>query len=109
MVIFGRNYLVCTDGKDRLVGSAGHDILVAGEVATSFSEAALRAVLAEWVANKAPDTAFEDDVLDEAAVIDDDYDILTGGSGADWFIISTGDKVTDFNDKKTLEDLLTTL
>ncbi len=29
------------------------------------------------------------------SVVDENYDQLTGASGADWFIISAGDKITD--------------
>ena len=47
-----------------------------------------------------------DDILDEA-VIDDNVDQLTGSSGADWFIISSGDKVTDFKVQNKDGDLVT--
>ena len=52
---------------------------------------ALRAISAPWAATK---------TVDDETVIDADLDQLTGSSGADWFIISSGDKVTDFKVQK---------
>jgi Ca2+-binding RTX toxin-like protein len=37
------------------------------------------------------------------------YDMLTGSSGADWFIINQGDKVTDFKSDNKQGDFLTVL
>jgi Ca2+-binding RTX toxin-like protein len=90
----GNDFLVGGAGADRIVGSAGHDVLVAGEVANRFTDEALRQISALWAATKTVDEETEE-VLDET-VIDADFDQLTGSSGADWFIISSGDKVTDF-------------
>ena len=81
--------------------SAGHDILAAGDVAESFSLGDLRGVLADWVLYKDPDEGSVEEILDEG-VVDEGYDMLTGSSGSDWFIISDGDKITDF--KKVNED-----
>ena len=79
--------------SDRLVGSAGHDVLTAGNISSQFSASALRAINAAWAADK---TASEDDQsLADDGVFDENYDQLTGASGADWFIISAGDKITD--------------
>ena len=101
----GNDFLVGGGGSDRIVGSAGHDVLVAGDVAHCFTRAALREISAAWAASKkVGDTV--DDGLDEA-VIDDAFDQLTGGSGADWFIVSKGDKVTDFKTQKKDGDVLT--
>lgn len=92
-------------GADRIVGSAGHDILVAGDVANRFTDEALRQISAAWAATKTAEETV-DDILDEA-VIDDNVDQLTGSSGADWFIISSGDKVTDFKVQNKDGDLVT--
>lgn len=47
-----------------------------------------------------------DHVLDET-LVDTNFDQLTGGSGADWFIIGQGDKVTDFKIQNKEGDLVT--
>jgi Ca2+-binding RTX toxin-like protein len=101
----GNDFLVGGDGADRIVGSAGHDVLVAGDVACNFTDEALRAIGAAWAASKTVEDTV-DDILDEA-VIDANFDMLTGGSGADWFIVSEGDKVTDFKTQKKDGDVLT--
>jgi Ca2+-binding RTX toxin-like protein len=90
------DFLIGGNGSDRIVGSAGNDILVAGDVGCSFTLGDLRSVLANWVLYKQPDDPTGEDILDETLVTDFSYDMLTGASGADWFIISQGDKVTDF-------------
>lgn len=41
-------------------------------------------------------------MLDETLITDSDFDMLTGSSGADRFIISDGDKITDLN--KAIKD-----
>ncbi len=48
-------------GPARIVASAGHDILVAGEVACYFTDDELRAILLDWAADKEPDDGTEDD------------------------------------------------
>lgn len=88
------------------VGSAGHDVLVAGDVACYFANAALRQISSEWSACKTADTSIAEDVLDETT---DGFDILTGSSGADWFIVSSGDKITDFKKQNKDGDLVTTI
>jgi len=98
----GNDFLIGGDGSDRIVGSAGHGILVAGDVACSSTEQALREVLALWVAGREYDDATTDDVLDETLIAGEDFDMLTGSSGADWFIIGIGDKITDL--KRAAED-----
>lgn len=103
----GNDFLIGGQGADRIVGSAGHDILVAGDAAGHFTEEALRQISAAWVATKTVQEAV-DDILDEA-VTDGNFDMLTGGSGDDWFIISSGDKVTDFKSNKRDGDVLTVI
>ena len=47
-------------------------------------------------------------MLDEG-ILDENYDMLTGSSGADWFIISDGDKITDFKKVNKDGDVVTTV
>jgi len=97
----GNDVLVGGSGSDRLVGSAGHDLLVAGEMTgthngAAYDYATLRAIDDQWAASWAVDSDLaspSDDVLDESGSTDQ----LTGSSGHDWFIIGTGDKITDIN------------
>jgi len=103
----GNDFLVGGDGSDRIVGSAGHDVLVAGDPAYRFTRDALWAVLADWMAGRVDDNGTDDDVLDETVIADEDLDMLTGSSGADWFIISQGDKITDFKTLNKDGDLIT--
>lgn len=98
----GNDFLIGGAGSDRIVGSAGHDILVSGDMSSSIARQALWAALAEWVDGKADDDGTDDDVLDETLITDDDFDMLTGSSGADLFIINDGDKITDL--KKVIKD-----
>jgi Ca2+-binding RTX toxin-like protein len=95
----GNDFLLGGDGRDRLVGSAGNDILAAGDLGVTLSVADLRLILVAWVANKTPDSGTTNDILDETVTLDDDYDQLTGSSGADWFIVSQSDKITDLLSK----------
>ncbi len=89
----GNDFLIGGDGSDRIVGSSGHDVLTAGDISSQFTLAALRAISAAWAADK---TLSEDDQsMADDAVVDENNDQLTGASGADWFIISSGDKITD--------------
>jgi len=94
-------------GADRIVGSAGHDILVAGDVANRFTDEALRQISAAWAATKTVEEAV-DDILDEE-IIDANFDQRTGSSGADWFIIGQGDRITDFKIRNNDGDVVTIL
>jgi Ca2+-binding RTX toxin-like protein len=102
----GDDFLIGGTGADRIVGSAGHDVLVAGSVACHFTNADLRLIALQWAANRTTDDGLEDEVLDETS---DGFDMLTGSSGSDWFIISDGDKVTDFKLQNKDGDLVTTV
>jgi Ca2+-binding RTX toxin-like protein len=92
----GNDLLVGGTGMDRLVGSAGNDVLVAGDIDCGMNLAALRAVVAAWTASHSASDGAVDDLLDES-LADANADKLTGGSGADLFIINTGDSITDFH------------
>ena len=98
----GNDVLIGGAGTDRIVGSAGHDILIAGRVACSFTERAFWEALADWAHGREDDEGIAADVLDETLITDEDYDMLTGSSGADLFIVDSGDKITDL--KKALKD-----
>ena len=68
-------------------------MLTAGDISCQFTAAQLRAISAAWAADK---TVSEDDQsLSDDGVVDENDDQLTGASGADWLIISAGDKITD--------------
>lgn len=80
--------------------------MLSGEVGSHFTSKALRDILGDWTQGKI-DGDKADDVVDEALVVDGDWDMLTGSSGYDWFIISAGDKITDFKVKNPGGDLVT--
>ena len=94
----GHDVLVGGFGANRLVGSAGNDILIAGELsATDSNYGFLSRLSAHWSAGITTDLAGDgdDDVL-AVNTTTDGKDMLTGSSGADWFIITVGfDKITD--------------
>ena len=53
-------------------------------------------------------TGLDDGVLDETS-IESGFDMLTGNSGSDWFIINLDDKITDFKKNNKDGDLVTTV
>lgn len=106
----GHDVLVGGSGADRIVGSAGHDILIAGDVLDAvfcdydhFRDEWLAAVAASG-ANLSSGQEITEDVIDET-LVDNDVDQLTGSSGADLFIISLGDVITDLGKLKKLVNL----
>jgi Ca2+-binding RTX toxin-like protein len=101
----GNDVLAAGDGKDALLGGDGHDILIAGQVSTQQTAAGLRAMGAEWALSKGT-TAAEAAEADRM-VTDDDFDVLTGGGGSDWFIMSRGGTATDFALKVGAADVIT--
>jgi Ca2+-binding RTX toxin-like protein len=109
----GNDVLVGGSGSDRLVGSAGNDILIAGDLVgdhsgSAYDYAALRTISNSWASNWSVDSdlgAPSDDVLDESANVDQ----LTGGSGHDWFIIGSTDKITDVNSATKDVDKINTI
>jgi Ca2+-binding RTX toxin-like protein len=106
----GHDVLVGGSGADRLTGSSGHDILIAGEVVDAvFSDYDL--FRDEWLAavaaagtNLSIAQQIADDVVDET-LVESDVDQLTGSAGADLFIISLGDVITDLGNLKKLASL----
>jgi Ca2+-binding RTX toxin-like protein len=91
----GHDFLVGGTGKDRLVGAAGNDILVALDLAAELDLATLRAIARTWAQSQIISDEAAESLADEDA-LDSDSDSLTGSAGADLFIISSGDKITDF-------------
>jgi PKD repeat protein len=134
----GRDILIGGLGADRLVGNADDDILIAGTTAFDGNQAALAAILSEWISGRcygervanlsgqtvttAGSEAFNSRangayflMLDgtDATVFDDGaFDIVTGSSGQDWFMLnndgSTGtaqDRVTDLSASEFASDI----
>jgi len=89
----GNDIVVGGLGTDNLFGNVGNDILVAGDFGTNISLAGLRQTVADWMVDKTVDDASENDLIRESS--DTTIDVLTGGSGADWFVISSTDWVGD--------------
>jgi hypothetical protein len=78
--------------------------LAASEVASHLTHNDLLMIAQQWAANRTVDNSTADDVLDE---VFGGFDSLTGSSGADWFIVSLNDKVTDFKKNNKDGDILT--
>lgn len=97
----GNDVLIDGQGADRIVGSAGDDVLVAGDVDCHFTHEALRGIAFQWGVNRAADDGFAANVLDE---MPDGLDMLTGSSGADWFIVSSNDKIATFKVQNKVGD-----
>jgi Ca2+-binding RTX toxin-like protein len=91
----GNDVVIGGAGADAVLGNAGHDILIAGDVADTFSEDMLRDIGAAWASNRTADGAPDDGSVDET-VTDNSFDVLVGGSGADWFIVQATDLILDF-------------
>ncbi|MEX2185188.1 MAG: Ig-like domain-containing protein [Pirellulales bacterium] len=102
----GNDMLIGGAGSDLLVGGSGHDVLVAGSVSPLFTAAMLRDVAQAWAANRTATAGADDGTLDESAV-DGEVDVLSGGSGADWFIINVGDWVIGYWPFGSNGDLIT--
>ena len=131
----GRDILVGGWGSDRIVGNADDDILIAGYLNFADRDAALCAIMQEWISDGGYDERrdnirgagtgdyflLQDDVEDEGVVIrtatvfdDNAKDILTGSTGIDWFFANlalnddeadTKDKITDLKAYEFAEDL----
>ena len=90
----GDDLIVGGDGADRLDGGTDDDILVAGELnaATGIwnDPAKLRMFVSAWSTK-----GFRFAILREGSTGDCSQDVLTGGLGADWFIISREDRILD--------------
>jgi Ca2+-binding RTX toxin-like protein len=91
----GHDFLVGGDGVDIVFGNNGADILVAGDLACDLTDEVLRDISAGWAIDDESDGGPDDDTIDES-VIDTDIDIVIGGFGSDWFIVSAGDIILDW-------------
>jgi Ca2+-binding RTX toxin-like protein len=103
----GNDVLIGGDGSDRLVGSAGNDILVAGDL-QGHNYNTLRTISDNWAAYWTADDDLEDNNND-GDVVDENADQLTGSAGHDWFIIGSGDKITDINSNTKDGDKITNI
>jgi Ca2+-binding RTX toxin-like protein len=90
----GDDLLVGGRGSDRLVGASGDDVLIGGELACRFTLPAARALRAAWSATGLPVAGLRL-TGPNPDVIDTEADHLTGASGSDWFVVSSGDKYPD--------------
>lgn len=102
----GDDFLIGGLGFDRLIGSQGHDILAAGDVDPILTRDKLRGISANWVAGKLVDNGLVDDT-DNSSSNETGFDRLTGGSGADWFIVGAFDFITDYKKKNNEGDVVT--
>lgn len=80
----GRDVLVGGAGKDKLNGGDGEDYLYGGSSKYDNDQAELIEVIDEWSGNLTP--GFITELLDEAGLVDDAKDTLTGGGGNDVFV-----------------------
>ena len=90
----GDDLAVGGDGADRLNGGTDDDVLVAGDTnaATGIwnDPAKLRMFVSAWSTK-----GFRFAIFREGSTGDCSQDVLTGGLGADWFIISREDRILD--------------
>lgn len=117
----GRDVLIGGMGADHILGNANDDILIAGTTLHDNSRVALEAILAEWASIRDFGTRVQNLVngtgsaerlngqyfLNSQTVFDDGIsDLLTGSSGADWFIFNSGgnDTATDIHSTETIDD-----
>src|SRR5262249_9167759 len=101
----GSDVIVGGLGIDRLSGGDGVDVLISGQLSDQFfsdailyyhassREDALRKLADDWATAMAASADLTDGNADGDVIADDATDTLTGGSGADWFIIGQGDKI----------------
>lgn len=122
----GRDILIGGAGRDRLIGNGGEDILIGGLTAFTdgaddailTNQASLFAILDEWNSGRGiqarrdnisgtPNPEFASRLngnnflqLGVTVTDDGDVDVLTGGSGANWFFVFANDILTDFNEDR---------
>jgi hypothetical protein len=113
----GRNILIGGAGRATLIGGSADDILIGDRTSydkgTSANITALEAIMAEWASSDSYATRISDimgptgglngnNFLNSTTVFNAHVaDSLTGGAGLDWFIISSGDTITDLNNGGT--------
>jgi Ca2+-binding RTX toxin-like protein len=113
----GRDILIGGTGSDRLVSGAGDDILIAGTTAYDNDRGALAGLLGVWVDTtktyQQRVAALGNPALNGGIYLgqgtvwnDTSADVLTGGSGLDWFFIDpTRDRVTDAHKETVVTNL----
>src|SRR5262249_56319466 len=103
----GREVLLGGEGADRLTGGDGDDLLVAGPTAFDADATGLANLLAEWRSASSYDDRVKHltgalagglngtTVLTAASVSNDGVkDALVGGTGRDWYVVSSPDVAT---------------
>jgi RTX calcium-binding nonapeptide repeat (4 copies) len=92
------------EGRDRLRGGTGDDLLIGGATAYDDLPAALLQIQAEWTSADPYATRVEKlrsgagglPKLDATTVFDDGaVDVLRGNRDLDWFLARTGDELPD--------------
>ena len=91
----GDDLLVGGDGADRLFGGGDDDVLVAGEVEDDCygiwgDPLKLWSFVAAWSTS-----GFRSSILRKGTSGDCSLDVLSGGQGSDWFIVSSEDRILD--------------
>jgi Ca2+-binding RTX toxin-like protein len=100
----GLDVLIGGAGADKLTGGAGDDLLIGGPTDFDADLSGLANIVSEWTSGASyadriahltgtPGGANGATFLSSATVQDDGVkDVLTGGKGTDWFVVSAGDK-----------------
>ena len=103
----GRSILIGGTGGDTVIGGSGDDIVIGGSTTFDNDNTALDAILAEWQSSDDFTTRIADiknggglngtNVLNLVTTVIDDLaaNVLTGGTGNDWFFQGTNDTITD--------------
>ena len=108
----GPSLLIGGGGKNTLIGSSGADLLIGGTTDYDANLIALGAIMAEWTAKQSIDVRIShlstggglngSVLLTPGSTVHDDQaaDQLYGGSGADWFLLGSHDKIYGFAAKR---------
>jgi uncharacterized delta-60 repeat protein len=105
----GRNLIISGGGTDRLVAGSGDSLLIAGVYTYAYDEAAIDAVMREWTRTDAGYATRVGHLLgtlggglngayfltSDRVWDDESVDVVTGGSGQDWFLVGLVDKITN--------------
>jgi Ca2+-binding RTX toxin-like protein len=110
----GLDVLIGGAGADKLTGGAGDDLLIGGPTDFDADLSALANIVNEWTSGASysdrilhltgtPGGANGSTVLSSATVQDDGVkDVLMGGKGTDWFVVSALDKFDLKTDEQQL-------
>lgn len=104
----GRDILIGGDGADSLLGGAGDDVLVGGLYSPSLDPVVLEDLMNEWESGGAyldrvnhlrgaVAGGLNTNFLESGVTVvdDSDADVLTGGTGDDWFFVFGGIDLDD--------------